>query len=277
MLLIVQICFVVLGCERSSTPAFSEPPVPGVEPRSTPSSTSQPEEADADAASAWAKPRSDERVGERRAMVRNQIEARGVEDRDVLAAMQHVPRHWFVPDTGQSHAYDDRPLPIGDGQTISQPLIVAMMTAALQLTPDSKVLEVGTGSGYQAAVLSEITPHIYTIEIVKPLGERAITTFKKRGYTTIKTRIGDGYRGWPAFAPFDAIIVTCAPDHIPQPLVEQLSVGGRICIPVGSQRGYQELLVVTKQEDGSLKRTSMIPVRFVPMTGEAERSGSHRD
>ena len=210
-------------------------------------------------------------------MVRDQIAARGVDDPAVLAAMGHVPRHWFVPQSLQRYAYEDQPLPIGEGQTISQPLIVAMMTAALKLTRASKVLEVGTGSGYQAAVLSDITPHVYTIEIVEPLGKRAIATFEKRGYTTIKGRIGDGYRGWPEFAPFDAIIVTCSPDHVPLPLVEQLAVGGRICIPVGSDRGYQELLVVTKQQGGTLKRTSLIPVRFVPMTGEAEKSRSHRE
>jgi protein-L-isoaspartate(D-aspartate) O-methyltransferase len=230
-----------------------------------------------DAKDPWDKPRSDELAEQRREMVRRQIEARGVKDPQVLAAMRDVPRHWFVPDNMRSMAYADRPLPIGEGQTISQPYIVALMTAALELTPESKVLEIGTGSGYQAAVLAELTPHVFTIEIVQPLGERAIATFKKRGYRTIQARVGDGYRGWPEHAPFDAIIVTCAPDHIPPKLVEQLAPAGRICIPVGGERGVQELVVVMKQNDGSLERKTLIPVRFVPMTGEAQTPGADRD
>jgi len=203
-------------------------------------------------------------------MVRRHIAARGISDPAVLSAMRNVPRHWFVPDRMRRVAYADRPLPIGEGQTISQPYIVALMTEALNLTSETKVLEVGTGSGYQAAVLSEITPHVYTIEIVEPLAKRAMATFARRGYDTIRARADDGYQGWPDYAPFDAIIVTCAPDHIPPPLIEQLAEGGRICIPVGAQHGVQELVVVTKQADGSIKRTELIPVRFVPMTGQAQ-------
>jgi len=272
-----SIGLVAARCERATTPAVPNPPATKAD-RSPASLVSPPPlAADTSAESTWHRPRSEERRDERLAMVRDQIASRGVDDPVVLAAMRNVPRHWFVPESWRRSAYEDRALPIGEDQTISQPLIVAMMTDALNLTPNAKVLEVGTGSGYQAAVLSEITPHVYTIEIVEPLGRRAISTFKKRGYSTIKCRIGDGYRGWSDFAPFDAIIVTCAPDHIPQPLVEQLAVGGRICIPIETDRAYQELLVVTKQQGGALKQTSLIPVRFVPMTGEAEKDRSHRE
>ena len=214
------------------------------------------------------RPRTGERAAERRKMVVDQIEARGVKDPSVIEAMRNVPRHWFVPVRLHRLAYADRPLPIDEGQTISQPYIVALMTEVLRLNPQSKVLEIGTGSGYQAAVLSEITPHVFTIEIVEPLARRAIQTFEERGYKTISSRIGDGYGGWPEHAPFDAIIVTCAPEHIPTKLIEQLKPGGRICIPVGAQGRVQELIVATKRADGSLKRKSLIPVRFVPMTGE---------
>lgn len=218
--------------------------------------------------SEWQRPRTLERAAERRRMAVDQIEARGVRDPAVVAAMRNVPRHWFVPVRLHRLAYADRALPIGEGQTISQPYIVALMTEVLRLTPQSKVLEIGTGSGYQAAVLSEITPHVFTIEIVEPLARRAITTFQERGYKTINLRIGDGHRGWPEHAPFDAIIVTCAPEHIPRKLIEQLKQGGRICIPVGTQGRVQELIVATKRADGSLERESLIPVRFVPMTGD---------
>jgi protein-L-isoaspartate(D-aspartate) O-methyltransferase len=243
----------------------------GAEPREP--SEQQPANTSASLDATRRGPRSDEAAAQRRAMVEHQIEARGVRDPDVLEAMRNVPRHWFVPDDVRRFAYADRPLRIGEGQTISQPYIVALMTDALDLTRESKVLEIGTGSGYQAAVLSEITPHVYTIEIVEPLARRAIAAFKEHGYETIEARIGDGYAGWPEHAPFDAVIVTCAPDHIPQKLVEQLDVGGRLCIPVGTERGVQELILATKRQDGSLDRTSLIPVRFVPMTGEAQTAG----
>lgn len=218
---------------------------------------------------AAAGPRSAESKVEREAMVAQQIEARGVRSPDVLAAMRHVPRHWFVPEHLRNLAYSDQPLPIGEDQTISQPYMVALMTESLKLTRESKVLEIGTGSGYQAAVLSEITPHVFTIEIVEPLARRAIDTLEQRGYRTVKVRIGDGYAGWPEHAPFDAIIVTCAPDHIPPKLTEQLKAGGRMCIPVGSAHGVQELVLTTKNHDGTLGRRTLIPVRFVPMTGAA--------
>ncbi len=218
----------------------------------------------------WTRPRSNERETERRAMVQRQIAARGVRDPAVLEAVTHVPRHWFVPASMQAVAYTDRPLPIGRGQTISQPYIVAFMTEALGLTPNSKVLEVGTGSGYQAAVLAEITPHVYTVEIVEPLARRAIEYFQRYGYTTIKTRIGDGYAGWIEHAPFDAVIVTCAPDHIPPKLIEQLKEGGKLCIPVGTEGGVQSLRLLTKSSAGKLTAADLMPVRFVPMTGDAQ-------
>ena len=206
------------------------------------------------------------RADERDKMVREQIEARGISNPRVLAAMRAVPRHELMPESVRSRAYDDGPLPIGLGQTISQPYIVAAMTALLDLQPGEKVLEVGTGSGYQAAVLAEMGAEVYSIEIVEPLGERAAQDLKRLGYQ-VNLRIGDGYRGWPEAAPFDAIVVTAAPDHVPPALIEQLAVGGRLVIPVG--RFYQELVVLRKDEQG-IHRESVADVRFVPMTGAAQ-------
>lgn len=219
-------------------------------------------------------PRTTERAAERHAMVADQIQARDVRDASVLRAMRNVPRHWFVPENVRRRAYADRPLPIGERQTISQPYIVAFMTQALALTPESKVLEVGTGSGYQAAVLAEITPHVYTIEIVEPLARRTIKLLEQRGYRTIETRIGDGYAGWPEQAPFDAIIVTCAPGHIPPQLFQQLKPGGRMCIPVGPEGWGQSLQLITKTAEGRMDVSNLMPVRFVPMTGEARMQTS---
>ena len=233
-----------------------------------------PSEIRIDQSAGWPRPRSDERQHQRRFMVDRQLAARDISDKTVLAAMMNVPRHWFVPAEVQPYAYADRPLPIAEEQTISQPYIVALMTQALKLDRHSKVLEVGTGSGYQAAVLAEITPHVYSIEIVEPLARRAKATFEKRGYGTIKVRIGDGYAGWKEHAPFDAIIVTCAPQRIPPALIEQLKVGGRICIPVGSQMGGQWLRLVTKTADGKLDASDLLPVRFVPMTGDTRKKTS---
>ena len=204
---------------------------------------------------------------ERALMVEEQIARRGVKDPLVLAAMRKVPRHEFVPESYRKYSYADEPLPIGEGQTISQPYIVAVMTEVLGLNKSSKVLEIGTGSGYQAAVLAEIAGNVYTIEIVEPLCKEAAATLARLGYTSVRVRCGDGYRGWPEAAPFDAIVVTAAPDHVPQPLVDQLKPTGRMCIPVGDL--YQELMLITKTEHG-VARKEMLPVRFVPMTGEAE-------
>lgn len=217
-----------------------------------------------------AQPRTDERSAERLRMVERQIAGRGVRDPRVLEAMRSVPRHWFVREAEQSLAYSDGPLPIGFDQTISQPYIVAFMTELLEIEPGDKVLEIGTGSGYQAAVLAELTDQVYTIEIVEPLARRTLRLFETRGYTTIHARIGDGYRGWPEHAPFQAIIVTCAPDDVPKPLTDQLAPGGRMCIPVGDRPGMQSLVLLRKNEDGSIDRRDVLPVAFVPMTGEAQ-------
>jgi protein-L-isoaspartate(D-aspartate) O-methyltransferase len=206
----------------------------------------------------------------RQRMVEQQLEARDISDPEVLRAMSSVPRHEFLPESQRALAYTDQPVLIGHGQTITQPYIVALMTQALGLKSGDKVLEIGTGSGYQAAVLAEITRNVYTIEILEPLAVAARQTLERLGYGYVQVRTGDGYRGWPEYAPFDAIVVTAAPDHIPQPLVDQLAVGGRMILPVGSY--YQELILLEKGADGNLTRQGVIPVRFVPMTGEAERN-----
>jgi protein-L-isoaspartate(D-aspartate) O-methyltransferase len=190
-----------------------------------------------------------------------------VRDRAVVAAMRTVPRHRFVPEELRYAAYDDNPLPIGLDQTISQPYIVGSMTEELRLTPESKVLEIGTGSGYQAAVLAEITPHVFTIEIKEPLAVRAAALLKDLGYTTVRTRRGDGYYGWEEEAPFDAIIVTASAPHVPPPLVKQLKPGGRMVLPVGPPFGRQSLVLVTKGADGKLRSESLYSVSFVPLTG----------
>jgi protein-L-isoaspartate(D-aspartate) O-methyltransferase len=197
-------------------------------------------------------------------MVRRQIIARGVTDPKVLEAMRSVPRHLFVSESFRAYSYTDQPLPIGQRQTISQPYIVAYMTEALKLQSGDKVLEIGTGSGYQAAILGEIVAEVYTIEIIDVLGRIARETLAHLGYTNIHVRIGDGYKGWPEMAPFDAIIVTCAPEEIPEPLIEQLKEGGRMIIPVGPQGSVQELVLAIK-ERGEIRREGVMPVRFVPM------------
>ncbi|MEO1034837.1 MAG: protein-L-isoaspartate(D-aspartate) O-methyltransferase [Pseudomonadota bacterium] len=190
-----------------------------------------------------------------------------IDDR-VIAAIATVPRHEFVPEQFQHQAYENRPLPIGNGQTISQPYIVALMTDLAAIDAESSVLEIGTGSGYQAAVLAELVEHVYTIEIIATLGERAEATLARLDYDNVSVRIGDGYQGWPEHAPFDAIVVTAAPESIPEPLIEQLAVGGRLVIPVGPQRGGQSLKLLTKLPDGEIETTSVLPVRFVPFTRE---------
>jgi protein-L-isoaspartate(D-aspartate) O-methyltransferase len=205
----------------------------------------------------------------RREMVAYQIRARGIENPRVLAAMERVPRHEFVPALLRGLAYSDRPLPIGHDQTISQPYIVAFMTAALDPAPSDKVLEIGTGSGYQAAVLAELVAQVYTIEIVPELGERAGADLARLGFGNVHVRVGDGYEGWPAHAPFDAIIVTCSPEQVPQPLVDQLRDGGRMIIPVGTQAHGQELYLLEKR-GGKVVKRAVLPVRFVPMTGKAQ-------
>jgi protein-L-isoaspartate(D-aspartate) O-methyltransferase len=203
----------------------------------------------------------------RKAMVVEQIEERGIRDRRILEVMEKVPRHEFVPEKYRAFAYDDSPLPIGEGQTISQPYIVALMTECLNLEGEEKVLEVGTGSGYQAAILSELAEEVYTIEILEPLAERAEELLKDLGYRNVKVRCGDGYLGWEEYAPFDGVIVTCAPDHIPQPLIDQLAEGGRMVIPVGEVH-FPQVLKLLEKKEGKMTVRNVVPVRFVPMTGD---------
>jgi protein-L-isoaspartate(D-aspartate) O-methyltransferase len=205
-------------------------------------------------------------------MVRTQLAARDINNAAVLAAMRKVPRHQFVPRTQFGSAYADGPLPIGWDQTISQPYIVALMTELAAAGPGKRILEIGTGSGYQAAVLAEMGADVYTIEIVEPLGKQAAQTLSRLGYRSVKTRIGDGYRGWREAAPFDVVLVTAAPPRVPEPLKQQLKMGGRLIIPVGEAHN-QELRVLTRTPEGFTERT-VIPVRFVPMTGEARDAGS---
>ena len=197
------------------------------------------------------------------------VESTGVEaiDAAVMAAIDRVPRHEFVPAQARSSAYANRPLSIGHGQTISQPYIVALMTHLLEVEPGGRVLEIGTGSGYQAAVLAELATEVHTIEIVEPLAELATSRLARLGYHGVRTRLGDGYFGWPESAPFDVIIVTAAAAHVPPPLVEQLAPGGVLVIPVGEQFSVQMLLLVRKRENGEVSVRQILPVRFVPLTG----------
>ncbi len=208
------------------------------------------------------------RQRERDWMVDSQIVDGGISDPKVVAAMRHVARHQFIPDEESEDAYGDFPLPIGHKQTISQPYIVAYMTEALRLKPGEKVLEIGTGSGYQAAILAELGAQVFTIEIVIPLAQQARANLSKLGYDQVLVRVGDGYQGWPEEQPFDAIIITAAPDHVPSPLLEQLAIGGRLILPVGDSS--QKLVLIRRTEEG-YQRTELLPVRFVPMTGQAER------
>ncbi|MFL6546077.1 MAG: protein-L-isoaspartate(D-aspartate) O-methyltransferase [Candidatus Udaeobacter sp.] len=202
----------------------------------------------------------------RQQMVQQQLMPRGIKDARVLGAMSKVPREEFVPPDSRADSYEDGPLPIGEGQTISQPYIVAFMTEQLRSKPSDRVLEIGTGSGYQAAILAELAAEVYTIEIVEPLAKNAEVTLQRLGYKNVHVKVGDGYSGWLEHAPFDAIIVTCAPDHVPQQLTDQLKDGGRMVIPVG-ERFAQQLYLLEKQ-NGRLRESAVLPVRFVPMTRE---------
>lgn len=206
---------------------------------------------------------------DRQVMVEHDIKARGVKDKKVLDIMLKIKRHLFVDKGLQGQAYADHPLPIGDGQTISQPYVVALMTESLKLKPTDRILEIGTGSGYQAAVLAEIVKEVYTIEIRKGLADMAAKRLKELGYLNVKVKYGDGYFGWEEFAPFDAIIVTAAANHIPPPLIKQLKNNGRLVIPLGSTFYYQTLTLITKQ-DKELNTEQLGGVSFVPMTGEAQ-------
>ena len=235
MLYLLSLLFLLFGCQKKETKKMNE---------------------------------DDSFTSQRHYMVDSQIKSRGVLDENVLLAMKKVPRHEFVPENLQSEAYIDDPLPIGESQTISQPYIVAYMTEQLDLKKTDKVLEIGTGSGYQAAILAEIVDSVFTIEIIDDLAEQAKQTLKDLKYKNVFVKSGDGYKGWPSEAPFDAIIITAAPTKIPQPLVEQLNVGGKMILPLGNF--YQELVLLTKTETG-VDRKTLLPVRFVPMTGEIQK------
>jgi protein-L-isoaspartate(D-aspartate) O-methyltransferase len=215
--------------------------------------------------------KDDEYADRRARMIETQLRSRDIVDRRVLEVMQGVPRHLFVPPRLRESAYRDGPLPIGQDQTISQPYIVALMTQLARPRPDAKALDVGTGSGYQAAVLAKLCQHVYSIEIVESLATDAKRRLQELGYDNVTVRCGDGYQGWPEHAPFDLVIVAAAPNHVPQPLVDQLAVGGRLVIPVGKYS--QRLIVIEKLDDGSIREINVIPVAFVPMTGEALKRG----
>lgn len=206
----------------------------------------------------------------REEMVRNQVRSRGLKEERLLQALLAVPRHLFVPEQYRREAYEDYPLPIGEGQTISQPYIVALMTAVAEVKPGDKVLEIGTGSGYQAAVLNQLTDQVFSVEIREPLAKRAVNLLQSLNYPGVKVRWADGYFGWPEEAPFDAILVTCAANHIPPPLFQQLKEGGRLVIPVGSTVFFQTLTLV-KKIDGKPVVKQLLDVRFVPMIGEVEK------
>jgi protein-L-isoaspartate(D-aspartate) O-methyltransferase len=205
----------------------------------------------------------------REKMVETQIRARGITNPALLEALKKVPRHLFVPESLRGAAYEDAPTSIGEGQTISQPYIVAMMTGLIDPRPGDRVLEVGTGCGYQTAILAELVREVFTIEIVEPLARRAAGLLADLGYTNVRARIGDGHRGWPEEAPFDAIVVTAAPERIPESLESQLAPGGRLVIPVG---GYDQSLILVTRTPGGLRRQNVAPVRFVPMTGADEKA-----
>jgi protein-L-isoaspartate(D-aspartate) O-methyltransferase len=211
----------------------------------------------------------------RERMVREQIQARGVTQPEVIAAMLAVPRHCFVPEHLAESAYGDHPLPIGEGQTISQPYVVALMTEALGLTAGARVLEVGTGSGYQAAILSAMGAQVYTVEIVPRLHAAALAALKRTGHALVACRLGDGYQGWPDAAPFDAVMITAAVDHIPRPLIDQLRDGGRIVLPMGDPALVQDLVRAVKTGD-DLRFETITAVRFVPMTGRAQENPEGR-
>ena len=259
------------GCGAGTDAGANGPEGSGEERATAPPETGTPAGQEtgggAEVADRWSPPRFRERREERDRMVQV-IRGYDLDDRAVLEAMAAVPRHAFVPAPYQSSAYADTPLPIGHGQTISQPYIVAEMTRQLQLKPDSRVLEIGTGSGYQAAVLTEFTRHVYSVEIVKPLAEAAQKRLRRLGYGVVRVRHGDGYFGWPlkeGEKPFDGIIVTCAAGQVPPPLLKQLAPGGRMVIPVGPVYAPQSLMLVEKDADGTVRSRSLMGVRFVPL------------
>ncbi|MFQ5501262.1 MAG: protein-L-isoaspartate(D-aspartate) O-methyltransferase [Phycisphaerae bacterium] len=248
--------------ESSNTVASTNQPV-GTLP---PLQIQQPSRDDVSEPAEDIRPRTEERAEERLRMVERQIKAHRFRNKQVLEAMTQVPRHWFVPDEYQRFAYSDHPLPIGYDQTIAQPYVVALTTKLLDVEPGDKILVIGTGSGYQAAVLAELTDQVFIIENIEPLAERTARLFEEKGYLTIQTRVGDGNEGWPEEAPFDAMIVSCAPDAVPPLLVQQLEFGGRMCIPVAVGETQQNLILMEKDWEGDLIRQRIEAVTFAPLT-----------
>jgi protein-L-isoaspartate(D-aspartate) O-methyltransferase len=265
--LVIALAFAASGALGNSA-APNEPGAQTSAPGGSSSATGE-QPAKPNSGEPWVPPRFTERQAERDRMV-EVIISYGLTDPAVLDAMRAVPRHEFVPESLQSQAYDDAPLPIGHGQTISQPYVVAEMTRQLRLTKESKVLEVGTGSGYQAAVLSHFTERVFTIEIIKPLAEAAEKRLARLKYGVVHVRCGDGYYGWAEAVPFDAIIVTCAVGQVPPPLLKQLAPGGRMVVPVGASYAVQSLILVEKDREGALHSRDLMPVRFVPLLRKDE-------
>ena len=257
------------SCGGREQPRASPSPSPAREETRATSAPLRPVVSAPEAAASSSAHEDDERYREPREELLAELRMQGIDDARVLDAIRKVPRHRMVPDELRAYAYGNHPLPIGHDQTISQPFIVALMTKLADVASGEKVLEIGTGSGYQAAVLAELGATVYSIEVVEPLGREARRVLDRLGYgDKVQTRIGDGYRGWPEAAPFDAIVITAAPPTVPEPLKQQLAVGGKLVVPVGEDE--QELVVLTKTKEG-FDRSRSIPVRFVPMTGEAQR------
>jgi len=260
-----------LGCPKrdDTQPSAAVAPAPAATGDPSPATTTSPP-----AAAPHASSPASERRSERESLVAH-LRQDGIADKRVLSAMTKVPRHAFVPESERARAYVNEPLPIGYGQTISQPIVVAAMTEAADPRPTDKCLEIGTGSGYQAAILAELCNKVYSIEYLEPLAQTAEVNLRRAGYGTdrVALRTGDGYRGWPEAAPFDVVLVTAAPESVPQPLLDQLAPGGRLVIPVGPRRGAQQLELYTRSRapDGGLTRRTLMAVRFVPFVGEAEQ------
>ncbi len=264
--ILVLVFLLLVSCDEKGTPEAEEKPQPAQPVSPAEAEPAPKHEPRVRAFSEEGLDPPEARIARDR-LVENGIVALGVKDERVIAAMRRVPRHLFVPEAQRRRAYENRPLPIGWDQTISQPYIVASMTEVIRPKHGDKILEIGTGSGYQAAVLAEITPHVWSIEIKEPLAKRAAKTLRDLGYDEVEAKHGDGYYGWKEKGPFDAIVVTAAAPHIPPPLVRQLKPGGRLVIPVGRPMAVQALKLVTKDERGRVRSKDLYPVRFVPLTG----------
>ncbi len=262
ILLLTLLTFWIMGCAAE--------PAPVTTPDSLPQVPLAADEPDLPPVEETAVPDTEEYAAQRERLIREGIIGMGISDESVIEALRRVPRHQFVPGEYLAQAYNNHPLPIGYGQTISQPFIVALMTEAVDVGPGDRVLEIGAGSGYQAAVLAELVDEVYTIEIIGPLADLSESRMRQLGYDNVLVKHADGYFGWEEYAPFDAIVVTAAPDHIPQPLVQQLKIGGRMVIPVGPVGGYQTLWLVTRVSDEEVRTEDLGGVRFVPFTREEE-------